>query len=128
MELSRIDQKLVETVLARLKARGMEISSNDVVRVVELVGEEMLYHFADHLISQIETILEIDPSLSEIEILQAVASHVADYFRAKAVTIRIYNPERGEMISFGDYPNMGEDREKAIPFEDTIAGEVVKPA
>jgi len=126
MELSRIDKKLVETVLARLEARGMKISSNDVVRVVELVGEEILYHFTDHLISQIEAILEIDPFLSEKEILQAVASHVADYFGAKAVTIRIYDPERGEMLSFGDYPSMGEDREKAIPFEDTIAGEVVK--
>ena len=126
MELSRIDQELVETVVARLKAKGMKISSSDVVRVVELVAEEILYHFADHLISQIEAILEIDPSLSEKEILQAVASHVADYLGAKAVTIRIYNPERGEMISFGDYPNMGEDRERAISFEDTIAGEVVK--
>jgi len=104
----------------------VKVSSRDVVRVVELVGEEILYHFADHLINQIEVILEIDPSLSEEEILQTVANHVAGYFGAKAVTIRIYDPERGEMVSFGDYPSMGEDREKVIPFEDTIAGEVVK--
>ncbi len=126
MELPRIDQRLVEAVLARFRARRINVSSNDIASVVELVGEEILYHFADHLVNQIEAILEIDPSLSEKEILQAVASRVADYFRAKVVTIRIYDPERGEMISFGDYPSMGEDREKAIPLEDTIAGEVVK--
>src|SRR4030065_491494 len=30
------------------------------------------------------------------------------------------------MISFGSYPDHTEDREETVPFEDTIAGEVVK--
>jgi signal transduction histidine kinase len=80
----------------------------------------------DRLISQAETVLEINPSLAEKEILEEVAKGVVEYLRAEAASIRIYDPGREEMISFGSYPNLAEDREQAIPFEDTIAGEVVK--
>jgi len=80
----------------------------------------------ERLISQVETILEINPSLSEKEILETVARNVADYLGAEAVSIRIYDPGREEMVFFGSYPKLYDDREEAIPFEDTIAGEVVK--
>ena len=45
---------------------------------------------------------------------------------AEASSIRIYDPEKKEMISYGSYPGLDEDHEEIIPFEDTIAGEVVK--
>jgi signal transduction histidine kinase len=78
------------------------------------------------LISQTETILEINPSLTERTILEIVAKNVAGFLGAKAASIRIYDPGREEMISFGSYPSRAEDREETIPFERTIAGEVVK--
>jgi signal transduction histidine kinase len=74
----------------------------------------------------VETILEINPHLSEKEILEAVAKSVVEYLGAEAAGIRIYDPGKVEMISFGSYPSLAEDREETIPFEDTIAGEVVK--
>jgi signal transduction histidine kinase len=49
-----------------------------------------------------------------------------EFLGAEAASIRIYDPGREEMISFGSYPAPVEGREEAIPFEDTIAGEVVK--
>jgi len=49
-----------------------------------------------------------------------------EYLGAEAASIRIYDPGKEEMISFGSYPAQAGDREEAIPFEDTIAGEVVK--
>ena len=50
-----------------------------------------------------------------------------EYFGVgEVVSIRISNPERKEMIPYGSYPSLYEISEDAIPFEDTIAGEVVK--
>ncbi len=55
-----------------------------------------------------------------------MAKNIVEFLEAKAATVRIYDPEKGEMISFGSYPDITEDREETIPFEDTIAGEVVR--
>jgi len=121
-----IDRKFVESIMGSLKGKGCSLSLEEVVTVVDLIREEILYQYVERLISQVETILEINPSLSEKEILETVARNVADYLGAEAVSIRIYDPGREEMVSFGSYPKLYDDREEAIPFEDTIAGEVVK--
>jgi len=126
MDHFKIDQKLVESVRVSLKEKGCDLSLEEVTTVVDLIGEEVLYQYVDRLISQIETILEINPSLTEKEILQSVAKNIVEFLGAEAVSIRIHDPEREELISFGSYPSMDMDREEAIPFEDTIAGEVVK--
>jgi len=126
MDHSKIDRNFVESIMESLKGKGCNLSLEEVVTVVDLIREEILYQYVERLISQVETILEINPSLSEKEILETVAKNVADYLGAEAVSIRIYDPGREEMVSFGSYPKLYEEREEAIPFEDTIAGEVVK--
>ena len=112
--------------MGTLKQKGCDLSLEEVMTVVDLIREEVLYQYVERLISQVETILEINPSLAEKEILETVAKNVADYLGAEAVSIRIYDPGREEMVSFGSYPALNRDREEVIPFEDTIAGEVVK--
>ena len=78
------------------------------------------------MITQVEKILEINPSLTESEILQLVARTIVEYLGAEAASIRIFDPEKKEMVSYGSYPSFNESREEVIPFEDTITGEVVK--
>jgi signal transduction histidine kinase len=126
MDHFKIDQKLLESIMADLKAKGCNLSFEEVTRVVDLITEEVIYRYVDHLISQVETIMEINPHLAEKEILETVAKNVVEYLGAEAASLRIYDPGKEEMISFGSYPPQTEDREEAIPFEDTIAGEVVK--
>ena len=126
MDHFKIDQKLLESIMADLREKGCSLSFGEVTRVVDLITEEVIYRYVDRLISQAETILEINPHLTEKEILEAVAKNVVEYLGAEAASIRIYDPGKEEMISFGSYPPQTEDREEAIPFEDTIAGEVVK--
>jgi signal transduction histidine kinase len=126
MDHFKIDQELLKSIMADLKEKGCTLSFKEVTKVVDLITEEVIYRYVDRLISQVETVLEINPHLSEKEILEAVAKSVVEYLGAEAASIRIYDPGKVEMISFGSYPNQGEDREEAIPFEDTIAGEVVK--
>jgi len=121
-----MDQKLLESVAANLKRGGCGLSPEELTGVVEMITEEVIYQYVDRLISQSETILEITPTLTEKEILEVVAKNVVEFLGAEAASIRIYDPGREEMISFGSYPSQAEDREQTIPFEHTIAGEVVK--
>ena len=109
-----------------MKEKGYDLSLEEVKTVADLIKEEVLFQYVDRLISRSETILEINPSFTEKEILQALAQNVVEFLGAEAASIRIYDPGKEEMISFGSYPNQTEDREETIPFEDTIAGEVVK--
>ena len=126
MDPFKIENNLVESITARLREMGSLLSPQEVGTVVDLIKGEVLYRHLDLIISQAEAVLEIDPSLTEKEILQKLAKNVAEFLGAQAASIRIYDPGRREMVSFGSYPNSAENREEAIPFEDTIAGEVVK--
>jgi signal transduction histidine kinase len=109
-----------------LSEKGIHLSLEEVNRVADLIKEEMLYGYVNQLITQVEKIIDIDPSLTEREILQLVARTVVENLGAEASSIRIYDPEKKEMISYGSYPGLGEDHEEIIPIEDTIAGDVVK--
>jgi len=126
MDRFRTDQGLIDSITTNLKEKGCHLSLPEVVTVIDVIREEVLYQYVEHFVDQVEAIMEISPHLSEQDILESVAKNVVEYFGAKAATVRIYDPGKGEMISYGSYPKMAEDREGAIPFEDTIAGEVVK--
>jgi signal transduction histidine kinase len=126
MDHFKIDQKLLESIMGDLKRRGCTLSLEEVTKVVDLITEEVISRYVDRLISQAETILEINPSLTEREILETVAKNVVEFLGAEGASIRIYDPGKEEMISFGSYRVQTEDREETIPFEHTIAGEVVR--
>jgi signal transduction histidine kinase len=126
MDHFKIDRKLLESIMAGLREKGCALSLEEVNWVVDLITEEVIYRYVDRLISQAETVLEIDPTLTEKEILETVAKTVVEYLGAEAASLRIYDPGREEMVSFGSYPDYAEGREETVPFEDTIAGEVVK--
>ena len=126
MSNSEIDQELVKSIMANLVEKGCNLSLEEVLVIVGVVKEEVLYRYVDQLITQAETILEINPSLEEKEILQALARNVVEFLGAEAASIRIYDPNKEEMVSFGAFPWVEEDQEAAIPFEDSIAGEVVR--
>ena len=126
MNRFQIDQKLIDSITTSLREKGCLLSVDEVTTVVGLVTEEVLYRYVDQLITQAETVLDIDPSLTEIEILQALAKNVVEFLEAEAASIRIYDPDKEEMVSFGTYPWGEQDQAEAIPFEDSIAGEVVR--
>jgi signal transduction histidine kinase len=122
----KFDQSLLDSVVAKLKATGCALSLEEMTTLIDQIKEGVFFRYLDLLISQVESILDINPSLSEKEIFQAVAKNAVEYLGAELATVRIYDPEKGKMISFGSYPNLEEEREEAISLEDSIAGEVVK--
>src|SRR3972149_5303688 len=126
MDPLKIDQKHLESIRSRLSEKGIPLSLEGVNRVADLIKDEMLYGYVNRLFTQVERIVDIDPSLTEREILRLVARAIVENLGAEASSIRIYDPEKKEMISYGSYPSLIENREEVIPFEETIAGEVVK--
>ncbi len=126
MDTLGTNQEHLESIKSRLLEKGFNLSPQDVNGVVGLIKDEIGYWYVNQLITQVEKILEINPSLTEREILQLVARAIVEYLGAEAASIRIYDPEKKGMVSYGSYPSLIEDREEVIPFEDTIAGEVVK--
>ena len=94
--------------------------------MADLIKEEILYRYVNRLITQAEKIFSVDPSLPEEEIAKFVARAIVEYVDAEVASIWISDPERKEMIFYGSYPGLDERFKEVIPFEDTIAGEVVK--
>ncbi len=126
MDLLKSDSKITESILAELGKKGCGLSKQDLILVIEQVREEVLSHFANLLIDQVETILDIDPVLSDREILQKVAKNIVEFLGAEAATLRIFDPSREKLVVFGSYPDWEVDRKEAIPLEDTVAGEVIR--
>ena len=122
----KVDQSLLDSVAGKLRATGCTLSLEEVANFIDQIKEGVVFHYLELLISQVDSILDINPSLSEKEIFQGVARNAVENLGAELATVRIYDPAREKMISFGSYPNWEEDREEAIPLEDSIAGEVVK--
>jgi hypothetical protein len=126
MDHFSIDQKILESISSCLKEKDINLSIEDLPTVVDQIKDEILYWHVKRLINRVETILEIDPSLPENEILQILAKNVQEYLGAEFASIWLYDPEWKEMVSFGSYPSLLEDHKEVIPFEDTIAAQVVK--
>jgi len=122
----KIDRSLLDSVMEKLRALGCTLSLEEVAVLVDQIKEGVLFHYFNLLISQVESILDINPSLTEKEIFQGVARNAVEYLGAELATVRVYDPAKERMISFGSYPNWEEDRQEAIPLQDSIAGEVVK--
>jgi GAF domain-containing protein len=108
------------------KEKNINLSIEDLATVVDQIKDEIPYWDIKCLINQVETILDIDPSLPENEILQILSKNVREYLGAEFASIWLYDPEWEEMVSFGSRPSLFKDHKEAIPFEDAIAAEVVK--
>ena len=107
-----------------IKASGL--SRRELGELVREVRNQVVYDEVDRLIDEVENIIEINPNLSEMEILEGAAKRIVEYLGAAAASIRIFDPQKREMVSFGSYHYDGEKRRQSIPFEDSIAGEVVR--
>jgi len=121
-----INQELLDRAIFHLREQGVNLSLEDLSTGVNILRDEILHPFLKEVVNQIEKTAAIDPSLTEKEILQIVAKNIVDYLGAQVASMRIYNPEREEMVSFGSYPMDVEVYEETIPLENTIAGEVTK--
>lgn len=95
-------------------------------RVMDWVERNVLYDFLVQVTHQIDEIVEIDPDLSEQEILERAARYMMQFLVAGSASVRIYDPQTSQMLSYGSYPSKEETRETYVTLDWSVAGEVVK--
>jgi signal transduction histidine kinase len=93
---------------------------------LEWIEQHVLFDFLKQVTRQVDEIVEIDPDLSEPEILERATQYTASFLGAHSASVRIYDPQTEQMLSYGSYPSEEDSRQTFIPLEGSIAGEVVK--
>jgi len=95
-------------------------------RLIEWIKQDVFPSFLAEVVSQVDSIVEIDPDLPERQILTKATRYMVDFLGALSASVRIYDPQTGRLLSFGSYPPQDDKRETFIPLEKSIAGEVIK--
>ncbi len=93
---------------------------------LDWIETNLLSDFLGRVTSKVDEIVEIDPDLPEPRILERATQYMVEFLEADSASVRIYDPQSGQMLSYGSYPSQERKRQTFIPLEGTIAGEVVK--
>jgi len=107
-------------------AKGVSVEKDFWVLLMKWIDKHVLSEFLDRLIDQIDKIVDIDPGLSEPQILESATRYMVEFLGAHSGSVRIYDPQTEQMLSYCSFPSAEESREAFIPLEGSIAGEVVK--
>jgi signal transduction histidine kinase len=92
---------------------------------MECVENHSFSEFLDLVIRQVDEIVDINPDLSEREIFEEATHLMINNLGAHSASVRIYDPQTEQMLSYGSYPSEEYTRETYIPLEGSIAGKVV---
>jgi signal transduction histidine kinase len=119
-------EELIKIILKERWAQGIPAQEDFWNRLIDWVKEKMFPDFLAQTSNQVDEMIEINPDLSEPEIFTRVTRYMADFLEARSASVRIYDPQTKQLLSYGSYPPEEETRETFIPLEGSIAGEVVR--
>lgn len=120
------EEGMISSLMKNPRIRGLGLSHEELGEIVCEVRNQVTSDEVNRLVDEVENIIEINPNLSEMEILEDAAKRIVESLGAAAASIRIFDPQKKAMVSFGSYHHDEKLRQKSIPFEDSIAGEVVR--
>ena len=86
-------------------------------QLVKHIKEHIFPKFLVQITDQVDEITEISPDLSEPEILERVTRYMVDFLGARSASVRIYDPDTEQMLSYGSYPSAEKSRETYIPWK-----------
>ncbi|HDR14199.1 MAG TPA: GAF domain-containing sensor histidine kinase [Desulfobacteraceae bacterium] len=92
----------------------------------EWIEENVVADFLSHVTRQVDEIVEIEPDMEDPSILSRATRYMVEFLNAHHASVRIYDPDSAQMLSFGSYPYEERTRLKYIPLEGSVAGEVIK--
>ncbi len=107
-------------------ADKLSVDKDSMAFLMERIDKNALSEFLDQVIRQVDEIVDIDPELPEREIFEEGTRHMVGFLGAHSASVRIYDPQTEQMLSFGSHPSEEYSRETFIPLEGSIAGKVVK--
>ena len=118
-------QNLVRLVRDEPWAKGVCADIEFWAPLAQWIEEHVVSDFLERVTRQVDEIVDIDPDLSETGILRGATRYMVEFLGAHHASVRIYDPDSEQMLSFGSYPFEEHIREKYIPLEGSIAGRVV---
>ncbi len=95
-------------------------------KFVQIIDEDYFQQCLSSIVSEVEAVVNIDPALSEAEILKKAAEIIVKALQAQAVSIRLFDPTSFRMLAFGAYGLEENCRTSSIPVKESIAGKVVQ--
>jgi hypothetical protein len=119
-------ENLIREIQREPWAKDVTVDDDFWSLIIEWFNDHVLFGFLEQVMRQVDTIVDIDPELSERRILEGAAQYMVEFLGAHHASVRIYDPQSEQMLSFGSYPSEEEQRQTFIPLEGSIAGEVVK--
>ncbi len=79
----------------------------------------------ERVVTIADNIMNISPEVSGDELLNILCKYAAQLTSAQAATCRTYDPLKNSMVASGSY-NWSAKRRIEIPYEDSLAGRVIK--
>jgi signal transduction histidine kinase len=119
-------EELIKVIRKEQWAQKIPAQEDFWYHLIDWVKEKIFPEFLAQTSNQVDEIIEINPDLSEPEIFTRVSRYMVDFLQARSASVRIYDPQTKQLLSYGSYPSQEEIRETFIPLEGSIAGEVVK--
>ncbi len=119
-------RKLIQAIRKEPWAQDVPANEDFWESLTEWVETHLLTGFLDQVTKQVDEIVDIDPDLPEQEILTRATKYIVEFLGASSASVRIYDPQSEQMLSYGSYPSHEKHRETYIPLNGSIAGEVVK--
>ena len=107
-------------------AKGFSQAKGAWSELIDWILREVLPAFLEEVARYVDEVVDIDPDLSEPQILERATRYMVDFLSARSASVRIYDPVTAQMLSYGSFPSDEQQRETYISLEGSIAGEVVK--
>ena len=120
----------IENIIGAFKQEawknGISVSNELWPKLLGWIQEHILSDFLTQITRQVDEIVDIDPDLSERKIFEMASRYMVGFLGAHSASVRIYDPQTGQMLSYGLFPYKEDERENVIPLDGSIAGEVIK--
>ena len=120
------EKELLDYLEQNSIVKKSDLSEEDLKELARAIHGDVLAGNIQTVIDQAEQIITIDPALTEKEILTTAVKDIAQFLKADAASIRIYDAVKHQMVSYGSYRYEESIREQAVPYEDSVAGEAIQ--
>jgi GAF domain-containing protein len=121
-----MDKTLIKFLKSSPVLVKYHLSDEEIVELATYLRKHFLSVAIEQLVTMVEEVISIDPSLEWKDILEAAAKKMVNILQAEAASIRVFDPETGRLVAFGSYLYSETGRQRSISLEKSVAGKVIK--
>lgn len=121
-----MDKTLTQCLNSSPILANHNLSEKEIGDLAVYLRKNCLSLYVEEVVRMVEEVININPAQDWKEILEAAAIKIAEFLRAAAASIRIFDPESDKLVAFGSYQYKETGRLKSIPVDKSVAGRVIK--